>query len=75
MAQSVWGLGYWLDDRGSIPGRGWEFFSSPPRPARLWGPQRPGCEADNLPLPSAEGKNAWSCTSNSRIRLRGVVFN
>jgi len=21
-----------------IPGRGWEFFSSPPRPERLWGP-------------------------------------
>jgi hypothetical protein len=25
--------GYGLDDRGS-----WEFFSSPPRPGRLWGP-------------------------------------
>jgi hypothetical protein len=23
---------------GSSPGRGWEFFSSPPRPDRLWGP-------------------------------------
>jgi hypothetical protein len=23
---------------GSIPGGGWEFFSSPPRPDRLWGP-------------------------------------
>jgi hypothetical protein len=22
--------GYGLDDRGSIPGGGWEFFSSPP---------------------------------------------
>jgi hypothetical protein len=30
-------LGYGLDDRGSSPGRGWEFFSSPPRPDRLWG--------------------------------------
>jgi hypothetical protein len=33
-------LGYRLDDRGSrgsIPGRGWEFFSSLPRPERLWG--------------------------------------
>jgi hypothetical protein len=27
--------GYGLDDRGSIPDRGWEFFSSPPRPDRL----------------------------------------
>jgi hypothetical protein len=23
---------------GSSPGRGWEFFSSPPRPDHLWGP-------------------------------------
>jgi len=30
--------GYGLDDRGSIPGGGWEFFSSPVRPDRLWGP-------------------------------------
>jgi hypothetical protein len=27
--------GYGLDDL-SIPGRGWEFLSSPPRPDRLW---------------------------------------
>jgi hypothetical protein len=26
------------DDRGSIPGGGWEFLSSPTRPDRLWGP-------------------------------------
>jgi hypothetical protein len=26
--------GFW----GSIPGGGWEFFSRPPRPERLWGP-------------------------------------
>jgi hypothetical protein len=33
-------LGYGLDDRGSrVRFRGgWEFFSSPPRPERLWGP-------------------------------------
>jgi hypothetical protein len=29
-------LGYGLDDRGSIPGGCWEFFSKPPRPERLW---------------------------------------
>jgi hypothetical protein len=23
--------------QGSIPGAGWEVFSSPPRPERLWG--------------------------------------
>jgi hypothetical protein len=28
-------LGYGLDDRGSIPGGCWEFFSKPPRPERL----------------------------------------
>jgi hypothetical protein len=55
----------------SIPGRGWEFSSSPPRPQRLWGPpsllsngyqgalslgvKRPGREADYSP-PSAEVK-------------------
>jgi hypothetical protein len=27
-----------LDDRGSSPGKGQEFFSSPPRPDRLWRP-------------------------------------
>jgi hypothetical protein len=31
-------LGYGQDDRGSIPGRSWEFFFSPPCPDRLWGP-------------------------------------
>jgi hypothetical protein len=31
-------LGYGLDDRGSIPGGWWEFFSKPPRPEQLWGP-------------------------------------
>jgi hypothetical protein len=34
-------LGYGLDDRGSrvrFPAGGWELFSSPPRPERLWGP-------------------------------------
>jgi hypothetical protein len=36
IAQSV--TGYGLDDRGSISGGCWEFFSKPPRPERLWGP-------------------------------------
>jgi hypothetical protein len=64
---------------GSSPGRGWEFFYSPPRPERLWGSpsllpngyqglfhcgiKRRVCEADH-PLPSsAEVQNAWSFTS------------
>jgi hypothetical protein len=66
-----------MDD--SSLGRGWEFFSSPPRPDRLWGPpsllyngyqglfhwevMRLGCEADHSPPCSAEVKNAWSYIS------------
>jgi hypothetical protein len=57
-----------------VCGAGWEFFSSPPRPERLWGPpsllsngyrgalslrvKQPGREADHSPLSSAEVKNA-----------------
>jgi hypothetical protein len=56
----------------SIPGGGWEFFSKPPRPERLWGPtqppiqrvrralslgvKRPWREADHSPPCSAEVK-------------------
>jgi hypothetical protein len=29
---------YGLDNWGLIPGRGREFFSSPPHPDQLWGP-------------------------------------
>jgi hypothetical protein len=38
VAQSVYRLGYGLDDRDSIPGRAKRFFSSPQCPYRLWGP-------------------------------------
>jgi hypothetical protein len=31
-------LGYGIDDRGSIPGGGRDFFSSSPPSNRLWGP-------------------------------------
>jgi hypothetical protein len=64
---------------GSSPGRGWEFFSSPPRPDRLRGPpsllfngyqglfpwevKRPWCESDHSPPSSTEIKNEWSYTS------------
>jgi hypothetical protein len=30
--------GWMMGGGGSSPGRGWEFFSSPSRPDRLWGP-------------------------------------
>jgi hypothetical protein len=36
--QLIQRLGYWLDDRGSIPGKGMEFLLLPPRPDLLWGP-------------------------------------
>jgi hypothetical protein len=70
---------------GSIPGRGWEFFSSPLCPDRFWGPpsllsngyqgalslgvKRPGREADHSPPSSAEAKNAWTYTSTPPVRL------
>jgi len=31
-----WSTGWMIG--GSSPGRGWEFYASPPRPDRLWGP-------------------------------------
>jgi hypothetical protein len=78
-------LGYGLDDRGSSPGRGWEFFSSPPCPDRLWGPLSllsngyqgvsfPGGEADHSSPSSVDVKNARNCTSTFEIRLRCVVL-
>jgi len=37
--QTLWRIGYWLDDQGPIRGRGncRTFFSFPPLPDRLWG--------------------------------------
>jgi hypothetical protein len=39
------------------------------------GVKQPGCEADNSPPSSAEGKNTWSYTSTLLIRLHGVVLS
>jgi hypothetical protein len=74
IAPSVWWLDYGLDDRGSIPGGGWEYFSSPPRPERPWSPpsllsseyqglfpggvKRLKREADHSP-PSSAGVKGW----------------
>jgi hypothetical protein len=67
-----WTAGWMIG--GSIPGRGWEFFSSP-RSNLLWDPpslqsngtrncflgvKRPGREADHSPPSSAEVMNSWS---------------
>jgi hypothetical protein len=64
---------------GSSPGRGWEFFSLPLRPDRLWGPphppiqwvpgslslgvKQPGSEADHSSSLMSMSKNARSYTS------------
>jgi hypothetical protein len=72
--------GLWARWSGvSSPSRGWEFFSSPPRPNRLWSPSSllsngyqvalylgvkwQGREADHSLPSSAEVKNAWGHTS------------
>jgi hypothetical protein len=64
--------GYSLDDRGSIPGRSWEFFSSPPCPDRLWSPPGPlsnryrGKAAGNLKLTTY-------LHLAQRLRMRGSI--
>jgi hypothetical protein len=73
--------GYGLDDRGSIPGGGWEFFSSTPCPAEshpasytmgtgvlFLEVRRPGGEADRSPLSSAEVKECVKLYLHSRNR-------
>jgi hypothetical protein len=66
----------------SITGGTWEFFSSPPRPERLWGPhilpslgvKRPGREVDHSPPSSAEVKQCVELYLHSPIRFYGVVL-
>jgi hypothetical protein len=54
----------------------------PTQPPIQWAPgtlsvgvKRPVREADHSPPPSAEVKNACSCTSTPPIRLNGVVLS
>jgi hypothetical protein len=84
---SCWATGWMIG--GSSPGMVWEFFSSPPRPDRLWGlpasysvgtgdsfPRGKAAGAWSWPQQfNAEVKNAWSYTSVSPLRLRGVVLS
>jgi hypothetical protein len=79
------------DDQGSIPGVGWEFFSSTPCPNRLWDPpsfqsngygggsltgiKRPGREADHSPPSKGEVKECLELYFHSPIRLHCVVLS
>jgi hypothetical protein len=74
---------------GSSPGKGWEFFSSPPRPDRLWSPRglvsigyqglHPwGKAAGSWSWPlhlMPRSKNAWSYTSTPPVCLLEVVIS
>jgi hypothetical protein len=57
--------GYRLDDRSSIPGGGWEFFSSTPCPNRLWGPPSLLSNGywDLFPCGKAAGAWSWPLAS------------
>jgi hypothetical protein len=84
-------LSYGLDDRGSIPCGFSEFFSSPPRPERLWGPPSLlangyqglfpwGYSSRGVKLTThlhlvPRSKNEWSYTSTPPILLHGVVLS
>jgi len=50
---------------GSIPGGDWEFFSSPPRPEKLWGPASLLCNGYQgfFPGRTAAGACSWPLTS------------
>jgi len=76
---------------GSSPGRGWNFFSSPPRPKPALGPtqapiqsllgalslgvKEPGREDDHSSLFSAQVKECVNLYLHSQIRLYGVVLS
>jgi hypothetical protein len=82
VAQSPYGLGYGLDERGSIPSGGNdEIFSLRHRAETGAGahpasyPMGIGGEADQSPPSSPEVKNAWSSTCTPPIRLHGVVLS
>jgi hypothetical protein len=60
-------LGYGLDDRGSNPGRGSEFFSSLPRPDRLWNP--PSLLSNGYWGFFPRGQSGWGLKLNTNLHL------
>jgi hypothetical protein len=64
--------------RLAFSGRGWEFFSSPPRPSSLLpnvlGVKRQGREADRSHPSSVEVKEYVELYLHSPTRLHGVVL-
>jgi hypothetical protein len=54
------GTGYGVDGRGSIPGKGKRFVSSPQCPDRLWGPPILLCYGYRGRFPGGKAAEVWS---------------
>jgi hypothetical protein len=64
--------------RGSSPGRGWEFLSSPPRPDRFWGPPSllsNGYQGGLFPwgVKRSEHEADHSSPSSAEVKMRGAI--
>jgi len=62
---------------GSSPGRGWEFFSSPPRPYRVWGPTSLLSGGYQELFPGDKAAGGVKLTTHlhlvQRLRMRGAM--
>jgi hypothetical protein len=54
------GLGYGLNDRLSILGRGWDVFFSSPRPDRFWSPAKFPVQFLSGSFPEDKAAEAWA---------------
>lgn len=66
-------LGYGMDNRRSIPGRGNRFFSSPERPDPLWGPPRLLTNGNRGPLPQ-RSETGHSPPSGAVVKNGGATY-